>query len=267
MSSIGSGRSRPAGPARHKANALLRVRAAGRVLLRAADQLACVLADKNRDGYIMTIQERPEPTAVRPPKDLEPVVQYHAASATLPSTNAMQPSSGEAATGGKNVRRARTPQVPILSEGGPGPSGRRPGLRRLSSRDPVGRAFTCPLPHSVFAASRARRLTLSLLRHWGVNGDYVVRAAVVVFELVTNAVCHASAEVRISWKMLSRHGQSSIRVEVADGGPAEGSSPCPDRPAEESGRGTVVIAALASQHGVFTGPDGATVRWAEIVVP
>ncbi|MGW2935652.1 ATP-binding protein [Streptomyces sp. NPDC001156] len=111
----------------------------------------------------------------------------------------------------------------------------------------------------------ARRLTLPLLHRWGVNGDCAARVELVVSELVTNAVCHARPDVRITWKVVSRDGRPAVRVEVVDGGPADGAlSPCPVRGADEGGRGITVITVLASRRGTLRGEGGTTVWWAEV---
>jgi anti-sigma regulatory factor (Ser/Thr protein kinase) len=139
--------------------------------------------------------------------------------------------------------------------------------RGFSVHGGTGRSITFPLPHSLSAPARARRLTRRLLDRWGLAGDYAARVEVVVSELVTNAVCHARPDVRITWRALSRDGRTRVRVEVADGGPCHGSSLCSDRPADEKGRGIVVMQALASAHGTAQCANGGTVRWVEIATP
>ncbi|MGW0087236.1 ATP-binding protein [Streptomyces sp. NPDC003393] len=135
---------------------------------------------------------------------------------------------------------------------------------RASARGRSGLALTCPLPHSLSAPARARRLTRRLLDGWGFDGDFAARMEVVVSELVTNAVSHALPDLRITWRMLSRDGRTHVRVEVADGGPSRGSSACSDRPSDERGRGAVVVDALASDHGTERCVTGGTLHWAEV---
>ncbi|MEU6578698.1 ATP-binding protein [Streptomyces sp. NPDC046805] len=164
-------------------------------------------------------------------------------------------------TGKKNQFRAQAPGLPVLAGAA---TMRRPGM---SARSRADRSLTCPLPHSLSAPTRARRMTRRLLDRWGLNGDYAASVEVVVSELVTNAVCHARPDIRITWRILSRDGRAHVRVEVADGGPSGDASVCSDRPADEQGRGTLVIDALASDHGTVQCAMGGALHWVEIAVP
>ncbi|MFI9149487.1 ATP-binding protein [Streptomyces sp. NPDC053367] len=96
-----------------------------------------------------------------------------------------------------------------------------------------------------------RRLTRAHLRLW--QALHLSDAAdVLVSELVTNAIQHGGGHpVRL--KETYTHGK--LHIEVTDGNPQP---PRPRRPdaAEESGRGLLLVAALASQWGVS--PDGTT---------
>ncbi|MEU0600011.1 ATP-binding protein [Streptomyces sp. NPDC006393] len=166
-------------------------------------------------------------------------------------------------TGKDKKKQYRTPGagLPVRKDTA---SARRP---RASVRGRAGPALTCPLPHSLAAPGRARRLTRRLLDRWGLDGDFAARVEVLVSELVTNAVCHALPDLRITWRMLSRDGRTHVRVEVADGGPARGSSVCSDRPSDERGRGTLVMDALASGHGMERCGTGGTLHWVEVAAP
>jgi anti-sigma regulatory factor (Ser/Thr protein kinase) len=90
--------------------------------------------------------------------------------------------------------------------------------------------------------------------------------ALLVTELVNNAVLHggAAAESRVSLKVSLRSGR--IRVEVSDSGtgfdaPAHIS---PD-PLAVGGQGLLIVAALSDAWGVLRGPKGCTV-WCEVHV-
>lgn len=84
-------------------------------------------------------------------------------------------------------------------------------------------------------------------------------AAVVVSELVTNAVIHAGTTVAVRIHLLDEGG---VRIEVAD---SRSWPPVPRRLAPESvgGRGLVLVEALAGKWGVDPTPEGKVV-WAEI---
>lgn len=84
-------------------------------------------------------------------------------------------------------------------------------------------------------------------------------AAVVVSELVTNAVIHAGTTVAVRIHLLDAGG---VRLEVAD---SRSWPPVPRQlvPDSVGGRGLVLVQALADSWGVDATPDGKVV-WAEI---
>ncbi|MFD4949935.1 ATP-binding protein [Streptomyces sp. NPDC058409] len=179
----------------------------------------------------------------------------------------------------KNQHRAGTPEQPTPERRGPAPPAgtaaynSNRGIRADRSADTgrgrpaasqPSRSRTFPLPHSISAPARARRLPRCLLNRWGLNGDYAARVEVVVSELVTNAVCYALPDLGITWQVFSYDGRSRVRVEVTDGGPASPAAVCPERPAEQRGRGTRVLDALACARGAGQRGEGRFVRWVEV---
>lgn len=116
-----------------------------------------------------------------------------------------------------------------------------------------------PVPES---AGRARRAVRGLLADWGL-GRLVEDVDLVVSELVTNALLHsgeetAGAEEPVRFELELRAGRLTARV--------VDSSPLPPRPEEaadtaESGRGLVLVEALASDWDWEDLPDGKAV-WA-----
>lgn len=108
------------------------------------------------------------------------------------------------------------------------------------------------------SASRARDLTARTLRAWRVTDPADIGEVVLmVDELVTNAVVHGTGPIRLTLRLDGRR----LHAEVADADPS-----APARPAEppvldwaEAGRGLLLVAALAAEHGTRPGPAGKTV--------
>jgi len=92
--------------------------------------------------------------------------------------------------------------------------------------------------------SRARHLVAAGLDRWGVpDADGV--AALLVSELVTNALRYGEQPMRL----VARRAGHGLRVEVHDGRPGEAPrlrNPAPDSP---SGRGMMLVDALAARWG------------------
>jgi anti-sigma regulatory factor (Ser/Thr protein kinase) len=111
-----------------------------------------------------------------------------------------------------------------------------------------------PNPASV---GEARRFTVDTLRRWG-RDDLTTSGALLVTELVTNAILHARTMVRV----ILERGADSVRVEVRDGSPI--------RPAlrnhgldATTGRGLALVSQLSDSWGVDV--DGAgKVVWAQL---
>jgi CheY-like chemotaxis protein len=115
-------------------------------------------------------------------------------------------------------------------------------------------------PRDVFAGAKARALVRDVVRDWGlaaISDD----AALVVTELVTNAVTHGGSVFRLQ---LSRT-PVAFRIEVVDDG--EGTpEPQPQDTEAEGGRGIMLVDAMSSSWGVENAPRGKLV-WAEIAIP
>ena len=110
------------------------------------------------------------------------------------------------------------------------------------------------------AGSRARALVRETLRDWGLAG-LVDDAALVVTELVTNAVIHGGSSLRLQLS----HGAGAFRIEVVDDGEGTPEPQPPDTDAE-GGRGIMLVDAMASSWGVESVPGGKMV-WAELAIP
>jgi anti-sigma regulatory factor (Ser/Thr protein kinase) len=111
-----------------------------------------------------------------------------------------------------------------------------------------------PYPASV---GEARRFTVETLRRWG-RDDLTASGALLVTELVTNAILHARTMVQV---ILERR-DDIVRVEVRDGSPI--------RPAlrnhgldATTGRGLALVSKLAQSWGVDVSATGKVV-WAQL---
>lgn len=118
------------------------------------------------------------------------------------------------------------------------------------------------------SAAQARRATTSALRRSQLAG-LAADVGLVVSELVTNAVLHARSQVEVRMSLLA----PGVRLEVADDGSGVVELPRPAHLAfdEElgveleatTGRGLLIVTALADDWGVDTRPGGKVV-WAEL---
>jgi len=114
-----------------------------------------------------------------------------------------------------------------------------------------------PLIPSTKAPRRARHAISELLDRSG-RPDLCPDAALLVTELVTNAVTHAGGPIGVSAGWVD----DALRVEVHDFEPAP---PVLRHPSmlEESGRGLCLVADLADRWGVTPESDGKTI-WFEL---
>lgn len=108
------------------------------------------------------------------------------------------------------------------------------------------------------APGRARRFLEDTCRRWTVP-DFVADAALVVSELVTNAVRHAGTEMRLALEL--RDG--ALTVSVHDGGPGlPRVIPLAER--GFGGRGLAIVVRLAEAWGVAVGEDGGKAVWCRL---
>ena len=117
---------------------------------------------------------------------------------------------------------------------------------------------TWDFPADLTAPSDARHHLTGTLRRLGHHDGVLDDARVVVTELAANAVVHAGSAFSVSI-----HGDGDrLRIGVRDGSRA---MPAPQEPAPQrlSGRGLLLVSALASRWGVQPLTDGKVV-WAEL---
>ncbi|WUL57592.1 ATP-binding protein [Streptomyces sp. NBC_00344] len=108
------------------------------------------------------------------------------------------------------------------------------------------------------AITGVRRELRDLLRHWGGPGAADV-AELLTSELVTNALIHTDRGAEVTASV----GPSTLRVEVRDCMPGMPQRPTPDTEGGTSGRGLVLVEALADNWGV-RGSEVGKVIWFEL---
>ena len=120
-----------------------------------------------------------------------------------------------------------------------------------------------PAARRMFVADVANRLAV----HDEQGEDVVSEAAVVVSELLGNAVRHAPAlpdgRLLMRWEVQG----SVVDVEVTDGGGRTPVRPAPASTSATDGRGLCLVGSLAHEWGVLTDQDGCRTVWAAVGGP
>ncbi|MFJ8633365.1 ATP-binding protein [Streptomyces sp. NPDC093568] len=123
------------------------------------------------------------------------------------------------------------------------------------------RRFRFELAAHPGSPAQARRLTRARLNGWAVCEDTCDTAALVVSELVTNAIVHTASE-HIVCEL--HDGADLVRIAVRDEGCAPGEPhQSPARPEEEHGRGLLLIDAMCHAWGAQEHGSGLVV-WADL---
>jgi anti-sigma regulatory factor (Ser/Thr protein kinase) len=121
------------------------------------------------------------------------------------------------------------------------------------------------LPFAASSVSVARRRLVSDLLAAGIYDSAVCDAALVVSELLSNALRHAgplpNAEVRVAWRL----GDDSVEVSVSDGGGRTQPELGQPTQAATGGRGLRIVEKLSLDWGTSRDDDGTTV-WAQVPV-
>jgi anti-sigma regulatory factor (Ser/Thr protein kinase) len=129
----------------------------------------------------------------------------------------------------------------------------------------VGTSSVWMLPYTASSVGIARRRLIGDLARAGVYEATACDAGLVLSELISNALRHATplpgSLVKVSWML----GDEFIEVAVSDGG---GSTvPMVNKPAANAlgGRGLGIVDRLALRWGVYTRQDGSeTTVWAAL---
>jgi anti-sigma regulatory factor (Ser/Thr protein kinase) len=141
-----------------------------------------------------------------------------------------------------------------MSHVGPPPRGSAPPER---SRDTRPREVV--LPADATAPARARAFLRTATDEWGIDDDLAQDAAMVITELVANAVDHARSESTVSVRLQ----RGSLCIAVRDARPGLlPRLPAVD-PTAPRGRGLQMVDALTSAWGVTRHVDGKSV-WAVV---
>ncbi|THA72910.1 ATP-binding protein [Streptomyces sp. A0958] len=123
------------------------------------------------------------------------------------------------------------------------------------------REFAVQLSPTRRGARLARLLTTAHLGDWGLPTE---AAAHIVAELAANAAAHGRVPGRDFRLSLTVSDGSRLRIELTD---TRGDRlPVPDSPGPyaESGRGLLIVEALADRWGVVEGPVPRKTVWAEL---
>ncbi|MFE7212409.1 ATP-binding protein [Streptomyces sp. NPDC001698] len=129
--------------------------------------------------------------------------------------------------------------------------------------------IVAPLAHFAVQLSATRRgarlarlLAERQLDDWGVD---FVDAAQIVAELAANAAFHGRVKGRDFRLALRLHGDGVLRIEVTDARGDRLPRVADPVPADaESGRGLLLVAALADRWGVAEAPAHGKTVWAEL---
>ena len=137
--------------------------------------------------------------------------------------------------------------------------GRSPRGSAISKRRRDAGPRELVLPADATAPGRARMFLRAATQEWGVGDDLAEDAAMVITELVANAVDHARSQSILSVGVK----RGALCVAVRDARPGPLPRPAPIDPTAPRGRGLQMIDALTTAWGVTLHADGKTV-WAVV---
>ncbi|MCF3962044.1 ATP-binding protein [Streptomyces fuscigenes] len=130
----------------------------------------------------------------------------------------------------------------------------------MSEHRPADLDFSVLLSSTPRGARLARLLADTQLRDWGLPSD---PARLLVAELAANAVSHGRVQGR-DFRLTLRLAGDVLRIEVADARGERLPELRRPRPDAESGRGLLLVDALAHRWGVADGPFPRKTVWAEL---
>ena len=137
---------------------------------------------------------------------------------------------------------------------------------RSASSSPPASSNLLWLLHAPAAVGIARRRVRAELAEHGLAGPALDDVAVVVSELLGNAVRHArpitGGALLVAWEL---DGQI-VTVKVTDGGSAQRVQPCLTGVMAETGRGLRIVEGLSRDWGVVEHVGGLRTVWAALPV-
>ncbi len=154
------------------------------------------------------------------------------------------------------------PSAPLGTDAAAAPVGLGAAPATAPSGASAERRFRFELAAHPGSPAQARRLTRARLTGWSVCEDTCDTAALVVSELVTNAIVH-TASSHVVCELYD--GADLLRIAVRDEGCAPGRPRANTRqqPEEEHGRGLLLVDALCHAWGAHEHGPGLLV-WAEL---
>jgi two-component sensor histidine kinase len=121
--------------------------------------------------------------------------------------------------------------------------------------------------HGAESAGRVRRHLVDELIRRGLSGAVVEDAALLVSELVSNAVRYAKPlpgdVLRVAWDLVGSH----LLLKVTDGGGMDAPHRQDAGPRDTRGRGLAIVEAVAVRWGVERVDGNRSTVWAELPVP
>nr|WP_320773136.1 ATP-binding protein [Streptomyces sp. CRN 30] len=123
--------------------------------------------------------------------------------------------------------------------------------------------FTLPVPGLSTGATTVRRQAVAAIRAWkaGPADTDLDIAELLISELTTNALRHVDEGPVVLWVRLT---ERCLRIAVHDTSPVLPLPSCPDDDSE-TGRGLLLVTALATRHGAEPGIHGKWC-WAEMTL-
>jgi anti-sigma regulatory factor (Ser/Thr protein kinase) len=129
----------------------------------------------------------------------------------------------------------------------------------------VTEASVLLLPFAASSVGAARRRLMSDLMSADIYDSAVCDVALVISELLSNALRHAAplprSKIRIAWRI----DADSVRVSVSDGGGLTVPELGEPTPGATGGRGLRIVEKLSRRWGTSASDEGTTV-WAEVPV-
>jgi anti-sigma regulatory factor (Ser/Thr protein kinase) len=127
----------------------------------------------------------------------------------------------------------------------------------------VTEASVLLLPFAASSVGEARRRLISDLNAADGHGAAACDAALVLSELLSNALLHAAplpgSTIRVAWRI----GEGSVRLSVSDGGGPTAPELGEPTQGATGGRGLRIVQKLSRRWGASRDEEGTTV-WAEV---